>query len=74
MSTKFYKKGGPAYLFIGGESAASSLQMDAGYWAEHGRKKNAALFLLEHRCYGASRPTRLVSSKDCTTLSLKHLL
>lgn len=45
---------------IGGEGTADPLWMVMGQWIEYARHYNALCFMLEHRYYGASRPTRLV--------------
>lgn len=58
----FYtKEGGPVFLMIGGEGAASPVWMVKGMWMEYAVEFGALTFMLEHRFYGESHPTRCVS-------------
>jgi len=55
---KHYKKGGPIFLFIGGEGAEDGSwiaddYIPLGQWA---KKYNAMLYAVEHRFYGSSQP------------------
>lgn len=54
----YYKRGGPAYLYIGGEGKVNPWRLQAGYWQDHGKTKNAMLFVVEHRFYGYSQPMK----------------
>lgn len=47
---------------INGEAEASAKWSVSGQWTEYAKSYNAACFLLEHRFYGKSRPTKYVSS------------
>ena len=45
---------------IGGEGAADPTWMVTAQWIEYAKRYNALCFMLEHRYYGASHPTRSV--------------
>ncbi|KAI9293223.1 peptidase S28 [Neoconidiobolus thromboides FSU 785] len=68
INDQFYQPGGPAFLFIGGESELS------GSWAQNSLLSKAAeehkgvVYALEHRFYGKSYP-----KSDLTLDSLKYL-
>ncbi len=57
---QFYKVSGPAIFFFGGEiSGEGDYEMRTDMeWYVVGKQQNAALFLLEHRFYGDSWPTK----------------
>jgi len=57
MNLKYYKRGGPIFLHIGGEQEISHHWMVSGAWVEYAQKFNAMCFQLEHRYYGRSFPT-----------------
>jgi len=67
-----YRPGGPMFIMIGGEAEASPGWLNYGAWygwaAEHG----AAMFLLEHRYYGESRPTEDMSRENMRFLSSRQ--
>jgi hypothetical protein len=50
------------FLMIGGEGTADPTWMVTGQWIENARRYNALCFMLEHRYYGDSHPTRSVTS------------
>lgn len=45
---------------IGGEGAADPTWMVTAQWIDYAKHYNALCFMLEHRYYGASHPTRSV--------------
>lgn len=47
---------------ISGEAEASPKWSVGGQWNEYAKSYNAACFLLEHRFYGKSKPTKYVFS------------
>lgn len=49
------------FLMIGGEGDASAKWMVEGQWIEYAKQYGAMCFQLEHRFYGKSHPTPLVS-------------
>ena len=58
--TFFNRKGnGPVFLMIGGEGAASPVWVVVGSMMKYAAEYGALCFLLEHRFYGKSHPTRL---------------
>lgn len=68
MNNEYYKTGGPVFIMIGGEGAASASWMHAGAWINYAKTHNALIFMLEHRFYGKSHPT-----PDLSVDSLKYL-
>ena len=56
------------FIQIGGEGEATPRFLYDGAWIKWDIKNKAALFILEHRYYGQSRPT-----KDLTTDNLQWL-
>ncbi|KAJ9085740.1 Thymus-specific serine protease [Entomophthora muscae] len=67
-SDQFYEKGGPAILYLGGESALSHKVMGTGEAHRLAKTLNASLFALEHRYYGKSQPF-----PDWTLPNLRYL-
>uniref|UniRef100_A0A0K0FFZ2 Putative serine protease K12H4.7 (projected from Caenorhabditis elegans ortholog K12H4.7) n=1 Tax=Strongyloides venezuelensis TaxID=75913 RepID=A0A0K0FFZ2_STRVS len=69
-NSKFYKKDGPVFLMLGGESPESPIWVSRENfeWTLLAKDYGAMLFLLEHRYYGYSRPT-----KDMTTRNMQYL-
>ena len=63
-----YVEGGPAMIFIGGEGEASPQWLTYGHWYSLAKAEGAAMFLLEHRYYGASHPTT-----DMTGANMRYL-
>ncbi|KAI0239115.1 hypothetical protein L0F63_004683 [Massospora cicadina] len=57
-SERYYAEGGPAILYLGGESQLSYKVMITGEAQRLARILNASLFALEHRYYGKSQPTQ----------------
>ncbi|XP_065205206.1 putative serine protease K12H4.7 [Planococcus citri] len=56
----YYKKGGPAFLFINGEWSVK-INWTIGYaehWVSYAKDLNAYCFSLEHRFYGESWPAK----------------
>ncbi|KAF5295491.1 hypothetical protein FQR65_LT10479 [Abscondita terminalis] len=66
--------GGPVFLMIGGEGAASPRWMTSGAWIEYAKKFGALCFQLEHRYYGKSHPTMDMSTKHLKYLSSQQAL
>ena len=52
------EKGGPVFLMIGGEGRASPMWVVIGSMMKYAANYGALCFLLEHRFYGKSHPTR----------------
>lgn len=53
---------------IGGEGAADPTWMVTSQWIEYAKHYNALCFMLEHRYYGASHPTRSVKFIVCYSI------
>merc|ERR1719210_2841834 len=69
-----YDNDGLAFLFIGGESEASPGWLNYGKWYDWAQMHGAALFVLEHRFYGQSRPTEDLSRENIKYLSSRQAL
>jgi len=67
-----YKEGGPAFIHIGGEGEASPGWLNYGAWMKWAEENGAALFLLEHRYYGQSKPTEDMSTENMRYLSSRQ--
>jgi len=67
-----YEEGGPALIFIGGEGEASPTWLNYGVWYSIAQENKAAMFILEHRFYGQSRPTEDMSLENMKYLSSRQ--
>jgi len=63
-----YKEGGPMFIHIGGEGEANPAWLNYGQWFKWAQDLGAAMFLLEHRYYGQSKPT-----EDMSTTNMRYL-
>jgi len=64
-----YKEGGPIFLHIGGEAEANPKWLTYGLWSTLAEQHGAAMFLLEHRYYGQSKPLEDLSTENLVYLS-----
>jgi pimeloyl-ACP methyl ester carboxylesterase len=69
---EFYVEGGPVFIMIGGEAEASWGWLKYGQWFKWAQQHGAAMFLLEHRFYGASAPTEDMSTENMVYLSSRQ--
>jgi pimeloyl-ACP methyl ester carboxylesterase len=69
-----YVEGGPAMIFIEGEGEANPTWLTYGHWYYLAREQGAAMFLLEHRYYGASHPTADMVGDNMRYLSSRQAL
>ena len=60
------------FIQIGGEGTASPGFLYDGAWIKWAIKNKAALFILEHRYYGLSRPTPDLRTKNLQWLSSRY--
>lgn len=75
VSDEFYKPGGPVFLMLGGEGAASATWLKAPTHIMLLAKKYGALvYQLEHRFYGRSWPTKDMSTDNLAYLSSQQAL
>ncbi|XP_048258304.1 putative serine protease K12H4.7 [Haliotis rufescens] len=74
INDKFYKPGGPAFLYIGPELALPAIYAEEGAWLEYAQTYHAIGFALEHRYYGQSRPTADLSTANLRYLSIDQVL
>ena len=72
FSFGFYKESGPVFIQIGGEGTASPRFLYDGAWIKWAIKNKAALFILEHRYYGLSRPTPDLRTQNLQGLSSRY--
>ncbi|KAK6740638.1 hypothetical protein RB195_008853 [Necator americanus] len=75
-NNQWYKKGGPVFLMLGGESAESPywVQDATLEWTKMAVDNGAFVFLIEHRYYGLSKPTPDMSTKNLVYLSSAQAL
>ncbi|XP_012936810.1 putative serine protease K12H4.7 [Aplysia californica] len=73
-SSAHYTKGGPLFVFIGGEGGMSPIWLDEGAWVEYAKTYKAFLVAIEHRYYGKSRPTEDMSTENLQFLSSEQAL
>ena len=72
LSFEYFEEGGPIFLQIGGESDASPSWLSNGAWIEWAKEQKAALFILEHRYYGKSHPTKSLETSNLQWLSSRY--
>lgn len=60
MNDEFYTPGSPYFVFLGGEWTITEYRLTNSLMYDMADDLNAAIFYLEHRYYGFSRPTPLV--------------
>ncbi|KAI9290729.1 peptidase S28, partial [Neoconidiobolus thromboides FSU 785] len=68
VNDQYYKPGGPAFLFVGGESELTESWAQYSLLAKSAEEHNGIVYALEHRFYGKSYP-----KPDLTLDSLKYL-
>ncbi|KAH7698261.1 Prolyl Carboxy Peptidase like family member (pcp-2)-like protein, partial [Aphelenchoides avenae] len=75
VNEEHYVRGGPLFLWIYGEGPVEKeiIKFDNAY-QQYVKDHNAALYVLEHRYYGQSIPTRLNSTSDFKWLSVEQAL
>jgi len=61
-------------FMIGGEGEESPSWLTGGAWYKYAEDQHAAMFILEHRYYGKSRPTPDMSVKNLAWLSADQAL
>ena len=74
---KYYQKGGPCILLVGGEGPEQGLWADDSRGLPHfewAKTFNASVFNLEHRFYGMTRPFVYVVFKSDHGLTLASLV
>ncbi len=57
MNDEFYTPGGPLFVFLAGEWTITPYRLTNSLMYDMADDLNAAIFYLEHRYYGESRPT-----------------
>merc|ERR1719510_1850063 len=67
-----YRGEGLAFLHIGGEAEASPGWLNYGAWYQWAQENGAAMFVLEHRYYGQSKPTEDMSTGNMKFLSSRQ--
>ncbi|XP_046968995.1 putative serine protease K12H4.7 [Vanessa cardui] len=69
-----WKSGGPVYLFLGGESEASSSWLSTGVMYDLAKETNGAMYVSEHRFYGDSKPLNGTDANSFKYLSSRQAL
>ena len=57
VNDRYWTKGGPVFIQIGGEGPADPIWMTEGQWITYAQRYGALCVMLEHRFYGKSHPT-----------------
>lgn len=57
-NNEFYEKGGPMFIYVGGEWAISPGAISSGHHYDMAKEHKGYLFYTEHRYYGQSKPVR----------------
>ncbi|KAH7721392.1 ShTK domain-containing protein [Aphelenchoides avenae] len=75
VNEEHYVRGGPLFLWIYGEGPVEEevITFENAY-QQYVKDHNAALYVLEHRYYGQSIPTRLNDASDFSWLSVEQAL
>ncbi|XP_046555459.1 putative serine protease F56F10.1 [Haliotis rubra] len=72
---KFYKPGGPIFLFVGPQTPLSpAIFTGNGAWLDYAKTFNAIGFAVEHRYYGKSQPTPDFSVNNLQYLTVEQAL
>ncbi|XP_054156708.1 putative serine protease K12H4.7 [Oppia nitens] len=74
INNKYYKTGGPVFLYLDGESEAMDFIITDGAVAKYAEQFNALAIDLEHRYYGKSVPTVDLSVDNLRYLSSEQAL
>ena len=74
VDRRHQQPGGPVLLLVGGEGEASPAWLRAGALSQYAAEHGAAMYVLEHRYYGHSRPTANLSTKELAWLSADQAL
>ncbi|XP_063230883.1 putative serine protease K12H4.7 [Bacillus rossius redtenbacheri] len=74
VSKRHHRSGGPVFLYINGEDAADPGWFENAAWMEYAEEFHALCFIVEHRFYGDSRPTRDLSVEHLRYLSSEQAL
>ncbi|KAL7746481.1 hypothetical protein RI367_008131 [Sorochytrium milnesiophthora] len=56
VNDTFYRRGGPVFLYVGGEAPLTNASVRTGFQTQLAQKHRALLLSLEHRYYGPSKP------------------
>jgi len=70
----YYVDGGPIFILIGGEGEENPGWLNAGSLHDYAKEFQGAMFILEHRYYGQSKPVENLSVKNLTWLSSHQAL
>lgn len=74
MNHQFYKQGGPAFLFIGGEGQLNPKWAQQSLLSKAAEDHGGVVFALEHRYYGKSWPTPDFALANLRFLSSRQAL
>uniref|UniRef100_A0A7S4KRF4 Thymus-specific serine protease n=1 Tax=Paramoeba aestuarina TaxID=180227 RepID=A0A7S4KRF4_9EUKA len=74
VKTQFYKKGGPLFFFLSGESAMELYNTEVFANTDLPREFGAMFVVLEHRFYGESFPTSTLATENLALLTSQQAL
>lgn len=67
-------EGGPIFIMIGGEGEENPGWLTAGALHDYAKQFQGAMFILEHRYYGQSKPVEDLSVKNLAWLSSHQVI
>eukprot|EP00128_Syssomonas_multiformis_P000553 Colp12_sorted_trinity150504_noHs@24662 len=74
VNDTYYVKGGPLFVYIGGEAALGANSITSGEIVENAMEHKAMMVALEHRYYGKSHPFPTLSTANLKYLSSQQAL
>jgi Serine carboxypeptidase S28 len=74
VNTRFYAKGDPLYVYIGGESALEADEVCSGFWYDMAETHGAMMLAVEHRFYGQSQPAERTEVEALQYLTTQQAL
>ncbi|XP_013105186.2 putative serine protease K12H4.7 [Stomoxys calcitrans] len=71
---EFYEKGGPMFIYVGGEWTISPGAISRGHHYDMAKEHQGYLFYTEHRYYGQSKPVKDLSPDNMQYLHVRQAL
>ncbi|XP_075144690.1 putative serine protease F56F10.1 [Haematobia irritans] len=71
---EFYEKGGPMFIYVGGEWTISPGAISSGHHYDMAKENQGYLFYTEHRYYGQSKPVKDLSKENMQYLNVRQAL
>jgi len=71
---EFFTRGGPIFIYVGGEWTISANSLRGGHMFDMARNLSGQMFYTEHRYYGSSFPTADASVENMRFLNIEQAL